>query len=217
MEVELENLTGSDIDVSQASLTDTQGWAVPGHAADVRIGAGQVLTVTYPVAVPGGTAPGTTDSFTLNCHLGTDPISIDLGSGAVGLPLAVTKSGQTDLVPGNSQATIPIEIVSPSLTSVSVSYQATSSQGFPVTVQAPATIQAGQTVQGSLVMPIPPDPSLVGSEGTISLTITDANHYTAQTTLPYTIEPAVSVVLQPVSIYTGQQVGIEDGILAALG
>lgn len=191
------------VHLTQLRLVDTQGWAQPAsEEALLAVGDGVILSLPY--LVPEGTDPAMTSEFSLACEADGQPVTIPLGTVKLGAPVSIRRLSDTGMVPGSNDATIAIEIVSLSLSSLSPICVATSSDGWPCTVQCPPIPPLG-TVTAQVMMPIPPDPSLIGHDGRVDLVLQDGHGYVSQESFGYVIQPALRVHTTPQSVYTGSE------------
>lgn len=189
------------VDASGLRLIDTQGWAQP-SSQSLHLETGEGTTLSLPYLVPMGTAPGSTSDFSVQCVINGQTEIFPLGTVGVTVPLNVRRLGDRAMVPGSNDAIIDIELVSLSLQSVQPICVASSSDGWPCSVQCPPIPPQG-TVNAQIMMQVPVDPSLVGHQGHVDLTIQDSGGLTMQRTFEYTIGPAIKVTALPQSVYTG--------------
>jgi hypothetical protein len=160
-------------------------------------------TVDFSLTLPPGVPAGTTVELTLRVDGPDGSTMVPLGRATVGLPVRITQHPSVDVVPGNTNGLIPIDLASLSLVSVQPTYMATSSHGFPVQMALPPVLPPSAPQSGNLFLSIPPDPSLVGQAGTIDLTISDGFGNSMVEHLPYVIEPAIELTASAVTLLTG--------------
>ena len=203
LDVLLENPSGLDLVISDLQLGNDQMWpTVLLGMLPLDLTAGAERVVSFAVEVPPD-PPGTESEFTLMATVETEIVEIGLGSVGIGLPLSICKLEAEDVVPGNVDAALLIEIENLGPDPLLVSYVAHSTQGFNTWVEAPAVLLPEQPEYGSLFMEVPPDAELVGTGGMIHLTVLDEGGYSHEQQFPYAIEPAIEVAAFSQSVFTG--------------
>jgi hypothetical protein len=185
------------------SLQVDQAWPVQPPQVVLHFADLGAQTVGFSIDVPPGVPAGTEVGLTLRVEGPDGPTLVPLGRATVGLPIRITQNRSVDVVPGNTNGQIPLELLSLSLVSVAPIYVATSSHGFPVQIELPPVLPPNVHQSGSLFLNIPPDPALVGQTGTIDLMVSDGAGNSMVEHLPYVIEPAIEITASTVSLHTG--------------
>lgn len=202
LEVRLSNNSTTPV-AGGASLVCDAGWTVTPPLQPLMLDPGQSVDLSFECDVPPSAPPNMQAEFHVDLDAG-GVYQAPLRAATVGLPVLIQRRTPIDFCPGNTQATIPIELVSLSLVSVMpISVNATSTHGWNVEITIPPVLPPNQPVTGTLVMPIPADPSLLGQSGAIAITIVDQDGNRAEASVPYTVESAIEVTTPALELLTG--------------
>jgi len=109
------------------------------------------------------------------------------------------------IVPGAAQAAVRFSLTSLQDWPRTLDFEATSTHGFPLTIDAPHVLAPGEITEGRVWMEIPPDARLVGEGGIVSLHWSDPLEPGRRggRALPYIIEPAVTLTAEPMTLPLG--------------
>ncbi|MBN2172390.1 MAG: T9SS type A sorting domain-containing protein [Candidatus Krumholzibacteriota bacterium] len=206
--VHLENPSPDTTRLTGPTILDDLGW--PNHHSwpdPLTLPPSTAETETLRLLVPVGTPPGTANNLRLEGDLDGEFWTFDLGRVSVGLPLDVGAPQPEACVPGNSDAMLRATVTNRSeANGYNVAVTAFESHGFPVITGSPLALPPAGTATLEIAIAIPPDPTLVGETGLVTVILEDPGSGLAfETALGYAIAPAVTVAgLEPPPVlYTG--------------
>ena len=207
VDLRIENFTDGILDFENVFYESDigGGWQVFPELPDLEvlepggIFFGQITFVPPISAPPGAGAP--LDFF---AEINGQPTQIPAGELFVGLPLIVDQLDPIGFVPGNSNAQLPFLLTNPTDQPLAMEIFANHSFGFPVFVNCPPFIPAGETVECQVIVNHPPDPVLVGQSGTVDLIFVEEFGFEFVTQFNFIIDPALEIVQLPYQpLFTG--------------
>jgi hypothetical protein len=125
----------------------------------------QSALASFIVDVPPATPPGTSSLFSLEGTIPIEFVSLGLQSMYVGLPIQIDPLSQTGVVPGNSDAMIPVNIQNLGtlpLNGLTWSVFDEDHCFSSVSLLAPPGLPPGIPVPGQIIGELMSDPTLVG-------------------------------------------------------
>ena len=159
----------------------------------------EIIVQPPPEALPGEGAP--LDFF---AEINGLPTQIPVGDIFIGLPLIVDALDPLGFAVGNPNAELPFLLTNPTDVDLAIDLFANDSFGFPLIINCPPMLLAGETAECQIFVDLPPDQLLIGESGLVNVQIVEEFGFQMIFPLSYIIEPAINIIQLPYEpIYVG--------------